>query len=648
MDFADHLDPSSFDLSTAPSFDFYRHANGGWLDAHPVPAEYPAWGATFEVHVRNEQILHGLLEEAAAASGAEGSPTQMVGHYFAAGMDEAAISSLGVAPMQPLLDRIGAVEDRDELGSVLVELVRLGVGAFHGLGFSPDFEDADRYLVYLGQGGLGLPERDYYLRDDDRSTSLCAAYIDHVTAQLENLGTGGRVDAAAIFDLEKRLADASLPAEKMRDLDLILNRHRVDDLDELMPVFGLSGHLRALGVTAETVNVDNPGFFTELDRAIADTPMETIRSYLAWHVVRKFAPALPAAFEEEAFDFYSRKLGGQQEPRERWRRVLSASTADIGEQVAKLYVDAAFSPEAKERCETMVDGLLAAMGRSIRSRDWMTEETKEAALAKLDAFTYKIGYPDVWRDYSDLEITSESFVANRMRSAIFEYQRNLSRLDEPVDRDEWAMPAHVVNAYYHPMLNEVVFPAGILQPPFFYPDADDAVNYGAIGAVIGHEITHGFDDNGSQFDADGSRRNWWSEEDRAEFEARAEVLVSQFSEFEVNGDQKVNGRLTLGENIADLGGIAIAYDAFVHTLDGSEPEIGGYTPRQRFFLAYATVWRMNYTEEYLRMLTNVDVHAPNPLRTNGPLSNFAPFAEAFSVEEGAPMSRPAAEMAEIW
>ncbi len=644
----DYLDPAHFDPDTPPGEDFYRYANGGWLDSNPVPPEYPGWGAGFEVHVRNEEILHEILVGAGDTPGPVGSPARMVGDYFAAGMDEEAIATLDVTPLQDLLDAIGAISTLGDVRDRMRDLIPLGVGALHGIGVAPDFEDADRYLVYLGQGGIGLPERDYYLRDDERSEALRASYLDHVTAQLENVGAGGRDDAEAIFEFEKSLAEASLPAEKARDLELTLNRHRVADLDELMPGFGLSDHVQSLGVTTETVNVDNAGFFTALDRLLESTPIETIRVYLTWHLVRKHASALPKRFEDEAFDFYNRKVGGQQQPRERWTRILSAAASDIGEQVARLYVETAFTPEAKERCEHLVSGLLDAMGRSIGSLDWMGEETKAEALAKLKGFTYKIGYPDRWRDYAGLEIDRVSHVANTMRSSVFEYRRQMGRLGEPVDRDEWAMPAHVVNAYYHPLLNEVVFPAGILQPPFFYPDSDDAVNYGAIGSVIGHEITHGFDDNGSQFDASGEKRNWWTEADRAEFQRRAQVLVDQFSEYEVSDDQKVNGQLTIGENIADLGGLAIAYDAFLATLDGTESDIGGLTPQERFFLSYATVWRMNYTGEYLRMLANVDVHAPNPFRVNGPLSNTTAFADVFGIAAGLPLRRPESEVVRIW
>lgn len=648
MDPVDYLDPAHFDLDTSPGEDFFRHANGGWLDANPVPRQYPAWGAGIEVHVRNEEILHEILIEASQTSGPAGSPRQMVGDFFAAGMDEEAIASEDVSPLGPVLGAIGSIETIVDLRLVMADLIPLGVGALHGLGVAPDFEDAERYLVYLGQGGIGLPERDYYLRDDERSQALRASYVDHVTAQLGNLGGGGREEAEAIFEFERALAEVSLPAEQARDLERTLNRHQVADLDELMPGFRLGEYLRSLGVTSKSVNIDNSEFFAELDRLLETTPMETVRTYLTWHLIRRYAPALPKRFEDEAFDFYNRRVGGQQEPRERWTRILSAATSNIGEQVARLYVDTAFSPDAKERCEKLVDGLLDAMGRSIRSLDWMGEETKTEALAKLSGFTYKIGYPDRWRDYTGLEVERRSHVGNVMRGSIFEFRRQMGRLDEPVDRGEWEMPAHVVNAYYHPLLNEVVFPAGILQPPFFYPDADDAVNYGAIGTVIGHEITHGFDDNGSRFDATGEKRNWWTKADRAEFQRRADQLVAQFSEYQVSEDQMVNGQLTIGENIADLGGLAIAYDAFLATLDGSEPTIGGLTPLQRFFYSYATIWRMNYTEEYLRMLVNVDVHSPNPFRTNGPLSNMPAFAEVFGIDHGVSLRRPEAEVVRIW
>jgi len=427
-----------------------------------------------------------------------------------------------------------------------------------------------------------------------------------------------------------------------------MNRHTVDSLDELMPAFGLTGFVRDLGVASASVNIDNAGFFTALETTLAETPTETLRDYLRWNLVRAYASSLSPAFADESFDFFGRTLGGQQQQRPRWKRVLDAASADIGEQVAQLYVAAAFPEHAKHRCEQMVDQLLVAMGDAIRGAEWMTDDTKPQALEKLAGFTYKIGYPDEWRDYSALSIGRTSHAENRMACAAFEHHRQLSRLGEPVDTREWAMPAHSVNAYYHPLLNEVVFPAGILQPPFFYAEADDAVNYGAIGTVIGHEITHGFDDRGSHFDAKGALRDWWTEADRAEFDSRAQVLVDQFDAYEVAEDLHVNGRLTLGENIADLGGLTIALGALRKVLPSDALLVDGLTPEQRFFLSWATVWRTNYTDEYARLLVNIDPHSPARARVNAPLANLPAFAAAFQIAEGTPMVRPAELRAHIW
>jgi predicted metalloendopeptidase len=376
--------------------------------------------------------------------------------------------------------------------------------------------------------------------------------------------------------------------------------------------------------------------------------MQTLRDYLRWNLVRTYASALAPAFEEEAFDFYGRTVGGQQKMQPRWKRVLEAATADIGELVAQLYTEAAFPESAKQRCEVMVDHLLSAMGAAIRGAEWMTDATRSQALEKLAGFSYKIGYPDEWRDYAGLSLSRTSHAENHMKCALFEYNRQLSRLSQPVDRAEWEMSAHSVNAYYHPLLNEIVFPAGILQPPFFYAEADDAVNFGAIGAVIGHEITHGFDDRGSHFDAQGALRDWWTEADRTEFDRRAAVLVEQFDAYEVAQDLHVNGRLTLGENIADLGGVTIALEALREVLGGNAEPVDGFTPEQRFFLSWATVWRMNYTDEYARLLVNVDPHSPTRFRANGPLSNLAAFAAAFDLPTDTPMVRAETTRAHIW
>lgn len=650
-----YLDPDSLDGDVAPGSDFYRHVNDRWLAANPVPAEYPAWGTFFQIHERNEELLHRLLEEAADAAEATDATssgedaTTMVGDYVAAGMDTDAIEAADVQPLVPLLERIDALTSHDQVQDVLVALHRVGVGALFGVGVQPDFDETDRYLVYVGQGGLGLPERDYYLRDDDRSTGLRAAYQEHVAAQLANLADAdAAAAAAAILAFETRLAESSFSAEELRDLDRVLNRVRDDELDGLMPSYGLRSHLARLGVSPSSVSVDNLDFFRDLDGLLDDTSIDTLRDYLRWQLVRAFASALPARFEDTAFAFYGRMLGGQQEQQPRWKRILSAASSDIGEQVAKLYVDAAFSAQAKARCEAMVDELVASMERSVRSADWMTEQTRDAALTKVATFTAKIGYPDQWRDYSGLSISPDDFATNRMRAAAFDLQRRLDRLDDPVDTIEWEMPAHVVNAYYNPLRNEIVFPAGILQPPMFWPDSDDAGNFGAIGTVIGHEITHGFDDQGGKFDEHGRYRMWWTDQDRREFDRRADDMVDQVNAYPLGDDLAVNGRLTLGENIADLGGVKVAFDAWLHAGGAEAPDVDGYTPAQRFFISYANIWRMNTTDEYLRLLLNIDVHAPSPVRVNGPLSNLPAFAEAFGLDDDAPLHRPAEDRVQIW
>ena len=643
------LDPANFDPSVDPGADFYRYANGGWLAANPVPPEYPRWGAFTEVLVRNEDLLRDLLEKAATEP--DSPLAEMAGDYWASGMDEAAIEAAGATPLAGWLERIDAASSLEDFRELAAALHSSGIGFVFGSYVAPDFDDSDRYLLYVSQGGLGLPERDYYFRSDERPEELRREYRGHVAAQLTALGSSdGAADADAIVAFETALAEASYTPAQLRDLDLTLNRFAVDGLDAAMPGFALPRYLDAVGArTAVSVNLNNPGFFAAAADLVEATPVETLRSYARWNLIRATASALSSTFADEAFRFYGKILGGQQQQRERWKRVLAMAGADIGEVVGRLYVEAAFPPEAKRRAEEMVDQLLASMDRSIRDLDWMTDATKEQALAKLAGFSYKIGYPDEWRDYSSLEIDRGPLVLNRLRSDAFEHWRRIDRIDEPVDDTEWEMAPHVVNAYYHPLRNEIVFPAGILQPPFFHDDADDAVNYGGIGAVIGHEITHGFDDNGSRFDAAGRFADWWSEEDRTEFMRRAAIVEDQFNGYEVADGLSVNGKLTLGENIADLGGLTIAHRALLAALAGREVEdIGGFDPEQRYFLSYATIWRVNVTDEYLRLQVTTDPHSPGDLRCNGPLSNYTPFAEAFGLDERAPLMRSAEDRVAIW
>ena len=644
------FDPADSDPSVSPATDFYRFANGGWLDANPVPDEYGSWGAGQEVHSRNEEILRDLLERAASDDAEDGSIERTVGDYYRSGTDVERIESLGVAPLNPILEMIRRIDDRSQLADVVADLHSQGIGPFFGMGILPDFEDATTNLLYLGQGGLGLPDRDYYLRDDETSRELLANYRAHVGEMFALLGVDNPgVSAAAVLDIEIQIAEMSYTNVQMRDVDLTTNKYTTVEAVAWMPTLGLARYLECIGADgAETLNIDNEGFYPAIDALIANTSLEDVKTYLVWNTVRSTASSLPQRFEDAAFSFYGKQLGGQRVQKERWKRVLAAASGDIGHLVSQLYVAENFPPEAKDRMEHLVENLLEAMQDSIESLTWMSEETKRRALEKLSGFGYKIGYPDEWRDYTGLVIDADSWFDNRRASARFEFTRQMNMLGKLVDPHEWSMAPHVVNAYYHPLRNEIVFPAGILQPPFFSLDADDAVNYGAIGAIIGHEITHGFDDQGSRFDADGNVRDWWTPQDRVEFDTRARVVIDQYAGFAIEDGLNVNGELTLGENIADIGGLKIAFAAMQRALDGNSEPVAGLTPEQRFYLAWATAWRQNYTDEYLRMLVNSDPHAPSYLRCAGPLSNLDTFAAAYGIPTNASVMRPMEDRVDIW
>jgi putative endopeptidase len=645
------FDAADSDPSVSPADDFYRFANGGWLDANPVPPEYGAWGSAHEVHVRNETILRELLQDAVSTEAESGSTQQMVGDYYASGMDTATIEALDLSPLKPWLDQIAAVENVGDIRELTAEFHRSGISALFGMSVIPDFDNPTANLLYLDQNGLGLPDRDYYLREDDQSRALLAAYRDHISRVLSLAGfEGSDATVNAILAIETSIADASYTNVQIRDVELITNKRDVNTANDLMPHFSIAAYLALIGARDETViNVDNVDLYPALDTMLETTAIDDWKSYFTWHLLRSMASSLPERFETESFDFYGRTLAGQQKQKERWKRVLGAGSGDIGELISQLYVADNFPPESKRSMEQLVENLIVAMGDRLRTIPWMSDETRSEALLKLDGFGYKIGYPDVWRDYSGLHVAPHTWLANRTAAARFEFNRQMAKLGQPVDPHEWSMPPHIVNAYYHPLRNEIVFPAGILQPPYFTPDADDAVNYGAIGSVIGHEITHGFDDQGSKFDATGQMRDWWAAEDLEEFERRARVVTDQFDAYEVEDGLQVNGELTLGENIADLGGVKIALTAMLATQDGGEVgSIAGLTPEQRFYFSYARAWRQNYTDEYLRLLVNSDPHSPSHFRCNGPLSNLASFAEAFDIEDGSASMRASEARADIW
>lgn len=641
------------DLNANPATDFWRYANGGWLDANPVPAEYGSWGAFHELHERNEKIVHDILIEASETDAPHGSTTQKVGDFYAAGMDIDAIEAADLEPIRQWLDLIDGIESVDDLRNAFRELMRIGGGVGWDWHVEPDRGNSTQNLLYIGQGGLGLPDRDYYFREDDRSIELAKDYREHITAMFKLLGATDDEAAAApatIWAIEERLAGASNTAVEQRDVQATTNRYTRAELAALTPSVDIDGWVNAVGAPQEeSVNIDKPEFFEELDAMFSEVSIEDWKTYCTWHLLLATASGLPKRFEDEAFSFWNVKVGGQKEQKARWKRVAAAAGGSIGHLIGRLYVKDHFPPEAKAAVEDLVDRLLVEMGNSIDAVDWMSDETKTQAKVKLDGFGYKIGYPDEWRDYTALDISRDAWLTNRLAARAFEADRNINTLGKPLDPHEWLMPPHLVNAYYWPERNEIVFPAGILQSPFYDFDADDAVNFGGIGVVIGHEITHGFDDKGSLYDATGNLRNWWTDTDRTEFDARAKEISDQFSEFEVEDGLFVNGDLTLGENIADLAGLTLAYAALQRKLDETGREdISGLTPEQRFYLSYARVWRTNSTPEYMRLIVNSDPHSPAQFRVLGPLANLATFAAAFDIPDGSPTTRPATERTTVW
>ncbi len=643
------LDPADRDPSVDPGDDFYRFANGGWMVANPIPPGYGAWGSFEEVSVRNEAILHRVVAKAADAPADD--VQRRLGDYFAIAMDTDAIEAAGLEAVQPYLDRIEAVTALDELLGLLPDLHRDGFLLFWGAAVTVDHDDSSVNLLWVVPTGLGLPDRDTYFDESEASDALRQAYVAHVAAQLTNLGADpeqAAADGAAVLELETRLAEPQLKAEEQRDPSITLNRHTLDEVDALAPDLPLRAHLVASGLgDVVSVNVQQPRYTAALGGVLADTDIAVLKAYARFHVVSAVASSLPVRFDDENFAFYGRLIQGKQEQQQRFKRVLDALGADMGEALGEIYVTEAFGATAKDRALEMVDAILAEMRRSLETRPWMSEETRARGIGKLEAVRVKIGYPDEWRDWSGLEVARDSFAANRVRASRFDFDYQVAKLRRPVDPGEWEMSPHVVNAYYHPTRNEIVFPAGILQPPMFDAEADDAVNFGGIGTVVAHEITHGFDDQGRRFDADGAFRDWWQEADGEHFQALADRLAAQFDDYVAVGDVHVNGRLTLGENIADLGGIAVAARAHSRVSEGQEP-IDGLTPAKRFFLANATLWRANMSEELQRTLAQIDPHSPRALRVRGPFSNLDAFQDAWELDDDAPMMRPRDERIEIW
>jgi predicted metalloendopeptidase len=642
------FNPANIDASVKPTQDFFQYAVGDWARRTTIPAEYERYGVDQEVDAHTHQLLKEILE-AAAAKATPGSEAQKVGDFFASGMDQAGIEARGITPLHPLLDRIKDVKDAASLVAVLADLHRVGAFAAFSFSVEQDDKESSRYSMMLAQGGLGLPDRDYYLRDDAKSKELLAAYRTHVAKMLTLAGLDVK-DADRILALETRLAKASMTRVEQRDPKAIYHALSPAELGKSAPGFPADLYLKALGVSVpDRFVVRQPVFLAELGRMMQDLPADQWRVYLRWNILRSVASALPQAFEQEAFAFYGTRLQGTTAQHPRWKRVMFAADRGLGEALGRLYVQRAFPASSKAQVLAMVENLRTALRARIEGLEWMSAPTKVKAQQKLAAIRVKIGYPDHWRDYSNLRILRQPYVLNVLEARRFEFQRRLANLGRPIDRNEWEMTPQTNNAYYSPTMNEIVFPAGILQPPYFDPSADDAVNYGNIGATIGHEMTHGFDDEGRQYDADGNLRSWWTAEDEKAYNLRAELVARQFDAYEPLPGLHLNGHLTLGENIADLGGLKIAWDAWQLSQKGKVPApIGGFTPAQRFFLGYAETWRTLTREEATRLRVNTDPHAPAKFRVNGPLSNLPEFFEAFGCKDGDPMKRPAQDRPAIW
>ncbi|HUR26830.1 MAG TPA: M13 family metallopeptidase [Planctomycetota bacterium] len=639
------------DLKADPAQDFYRYVNGGWLDANPVPADEASWGVFLEVKKRNELVLQQVLEAAATAPTDE--LNRKLGDFYAAGMDEAAIEAQDARPIEPLLAKIDALDDVAKLPALLADLHQQGTSGIFAISSGADLTDARQNIAFLRQGGMALPERDYYLRESAEAVALRVQYQEHIAGMFELVGETGDdalVHATQVVALETELARSSFGAVDFRDPKKHLNKISVADAQTLTPHFDWTAYLRALRLDpAQPVNLIAPDYFKRVDSLLVSRPVEEWRAYLRWHALDDHAEFLSRRFESAHFEFFGRTLGGAAEQKPRWQRVLDATGGSMSEVLGQAFVAKTFTPEAKQRCQKMVDELIAAFRGRIEKLAWMSEATRAKALAKLAAIKTKIGYPDHWRDWSGLQVDRVSYAANRQRARAFNIRYDLSKIGKPVDRSEFRMPAYLVNASYSANNNDITFPAGILQPPFFSADYDDALNYGAMGAVIGHELTHGFDDGGSQYDADGNLANWWTPEDRAEFERRIKIVEEQFSGYVAIGDLKLNGKLTLGENLADLGGLCIAYDALQRSLAGRAVEpIDGFTPAQRFFIAWARGWRTNYTDARLKLQVNTNPHSPGKFRAIGPLSNLDAFQQAFGLPDDAAVMRKRSERALVW
>jgi putative endopeptidase len=642
------------DRSVDPAVDFYHFAAGNWLKNNPVPADKSRWSGFEELQERNWKLIREILESSTAdKSAARQAPRREVGDFFASAMDTNRLEKLAFKPIETDLKRIERIKSTKALFELIADFHERGIGSLFNDGVSPDAKNSGFYAFHLSQGGLGLPDRDYYLKDDfAKQREDYRAHIAKMFSLLGENATEAAKDAALVFDIETALAKTSRTRVELRDPNANYNKFKIRDFAATNSASAWPGYFRSAGLEkVPDVIVGQPEFFAALDKMMETRPLADWKTYLRWHLLSSTAPYLHRAAEDENFAFYGTKLRGQLEPEPRWQRAAHVIDGSIGEALGELYVQKYFPPSARVRMNELIDNLRAVFRDRLAKLEWMSDSTRSKALAKFERFTQKIGHPDKFRDYSKVTLQRDDYLGNIQRAAAFETRREIARVGKPVDKAEWHMTPQTVNAYFNPLQNEIVFPAGILQPPFFDASADDAVNYGAIGVVIGHEITHGYDDKGREYDAEGNLNDWWTEKDAKEFDGRAQKVVNQYGSYEALPGLKVNGKLTLGENIADLGGTSIAYEALQRALakdPSRRKNIDGFTPEQRFFLSLAQVWRTNWREAELRRRITVDPHSPGQFRAIGPHVNLSEFYDAFGIKESAPMWREPELRAKIW
>jgi putative endopeptidase len=630
------------DKSIDPCNDFYAYACSKWSAKNPIPSDRPSWGRFDELQQRGQFVVRDILEKAAVDRPGRSVNEQKIGDFYATCMDESAIEKAGTKPLQPDFDNIAAIKSKEDLTNEIVRLHREGTDVLFGFDSGSDFKNASQIIAQVDQGGLGMPDRDYYFKDDPKSVELRKKYVEHVTKMFVLLGddeSKATAEAKVVMDIETGLAKGALDQTSRRDPQKTYHKMTDQELAVLSPSFNWTTYFEGVGAPHfDSLNVVEPDFIKNMQEVIGTHSLEEWKTYLRWHALHSNAAILPTAFVNENFDFFGKTMQGTKELRPRWKRCVSYANNDVGELIGQIYVQQTFGAEGKERTLAMVGALEKALGEDIKSVPWMGADTKAQAVVKLHAITNRIGYPDKWRDYSSLQIVRGDALGNLKRANQSDLKYRLDKIGTPLDKRDWPYPPMTVNATYDPTQNNITFPAGILQPPFYDNQADDAMNFGGIGAVIGHELTHGFDDQGSQFDGDGNLRDWWTASDKKQFEERTDCIKNQYGNFVAVDDLKLNGKLTLGENTADNGGLRIAYMALLSTFAGKEPApIDGLTAEQRFFLGWANVWCDNQTDAFTRMLATIDPHSPSRYRVNGSLSNMPEFREAYHCAATAPM-----------